>query len=135
MHELGGLLSASEISFPENKVSARAMALIIKNLLCNEITGRSAKKILCQVFAGDTRDIATIIREDDLKLESLPMDEYKTLAQRLLADNPEMAEKIRSGKQLSKLQWFVGQMMRSGKGKLEAKKAEAVLKELLGIND
>ena len=134
MHELGGLLNASEISFLDHKVSNRAMALIIKNMLNNKITSKSAKFILCKVFDGDSRDVDAIIAEDNLELEVLPMDHYKNMAQSLLADHPDIADKIRSGKQLGKLQWFVGQMMRLRNGRLDAKKAETVLKELLGVD-
>ena len=110
------------------------MALIVENLLKNRITGRSAKLLLSKVFNGDSRDIDTIITEEDLQLEILSVHDYEMMAQSLLAENPDMVEKIRSGKQIGKIQWFVGQMMRLGKGKVEAKKAEAILKELLRID-
>lgn len=60
-------------------------------------------------------------------------EEYLTMARTLLAENCERVQLIQQKRQLGKLQWFVGQMMRQGKGKAEATKAEAVLKELLDL--
>jgi aspartyl-tRNA(Asn)/glutamyl-tRNA(Gln) amidotransferase subunit B len=43
-----------------------------------------------------------------------------------------MVEQIRAKNQLGKLGWFVGQMMRMGeKGRVEAQKADEILRELI----
>lgn len=134
MHELGGLLSAADTPFSKNQVSTIAMASILKNLLDNRITGNTAKRILAMVFDGDSRSIADIITEENLELKSLPRDEYLFLAQDLIKDNSEMVRSISGSKNpQGKIMWFVGQMMRKNPGKIEARKAEAVLKELLGL--
>lgn len=134
LHELGGLLSASETSFSDAQVPADALAIIIQNLLQKRITGRTAKQLLSIAFDGDTRDINLIIKEQNLELRSLTDHEYEDMAQGLMSSNQEMAEKIRSGGQMGKLQWFVGQMMRQGEGKVEAGKAKATLKRLLELH-
>ena len=85
-------------------------------------------------FDGDTRDINLIIKEETLELRGLTDQEYEEMARGLVCENEEMAEKIRSGGQMGKLQWFVGQMMRQGEGKVEAVKAEAILKRLFKLD-
>lgn len=109
------------------------MVSILQNLDEGKITGSTAKKLLAMIFDGDKRDVNTIIEEDDLSLQHLSREEYIMMAQALLDKDPQTVEKIRNGKQLGKLKFFVGQMMRQGSGKVEAQKAEAVLKELLGL--
>lgn len=134
LHELGGLLSAANISFSPTIVAPRSMVSILQNLNEGKITGRTAKEILAMVFRGDERDVNNIIEQDDLGLQRLSREEYIMMAQALLDEDPKKVEQIQKGKQLGKLKFFVGQMMRQGSRKVEAQKAEAVLKELLGID-
>ncbi|MCJ1318657.1 hypothetical protein MMC15_003987, partial [Xylographa vitiligo] len=135
IHELGGLLSGSNSTFSSNQVPVPALASIISNLLQGRITGRTAKQLLSMAFNGDTRDVDAIISEENLRLESLSPEEYNVLAQKLLSENPDMVAKIQAKSQVGKLQFFVGQMMRIGRGKVEARKAEGVLRRLLKMKD
>lgn len=134
LHELGGLLGAANIPFSPTIVPPRSMLSILQNLDEGKITGRTAKEVLAMVFGGDERDVNTIIEQDDLSLHRLAREEYIMMAQALLDKDPKKVEQIQKGKQLGKLKFFVGQMMRQGSGKVEAQKAEAVLRELLGID-
>lgn len=109
------------------------MVSILQNLDKGKITRSTAKNLLAMVFEGDERDVNTIIEQADLSLQRLSWEEYIIMAQALLDKDPKKVEQIQKGKQLGKLQYFVGQMMRQGSGKVEAQKAEAVLKELLGL--
>ena len=109
------------------------MVSILQNLDRGKITGSTAKRLLAMVFDGDARDVNAIIEQDDLSLQRLSRDEYVAMARALLDEDPKKVEQIREGKQLGKLKFFVGQMMRRGSGKVEAQKAEAVLRELLGL--
>ena len=109
------------------------MVSILQNLDEGKITGSTAKRLLAMVFDGDKRDVNTIIDQDNLSLQRLSREEYVTMAQALLDEDPKKVEQIQRGKQLGKLKFFVGQMMRQGSGRVEAQKAEAVLKELLHL--
>lgn len=134
MHELGGLLSASEKAFSPDIVPAEALASIIRNLLGSRITGRTAKQLLSMVFEGDPRTVHTIIDEENLRLHPLTAEEYQGMAETVISENSQMAEKVKKG-QTGKLQFFVGQMMRQGEGRVEAVKAEAILRQLLGLGN
>lgn len=134
LHDLGGLLSAAKIPFSPTIVPPRSMVSILQNLNEGKITGGSAKKLLAMVFGGDERDVDTIIKQEDLSLQHLSREEYVMMAQALLEKDPKIVKQIQKAKQLGKLKFFVGQMMRQGSGKVEAQMAEAVLKELLGLD-
>ncbi|CAD6593538.1 MAG: hypothetical protein ASARMPRED_007634 [Alectoria sarmentosa] len=134
LHVLGGLLSATNIPFSPTIVPPKSMVSILQNLNEGKITGDTAKKLLTMVFGGDERDVNAIIEQDDLRLQRLSREEYIMMAKALLEKDPKIVEQIQKAKQLGKLKFFVGQMMRQGSGKVEAQKAEAVLKELLGLD-
>ena len=109
------------------------MASIIENLMADRITGRTAKQLLTMVFHGESRDIDTIIKQENLELVRLPREQYLALAQRLIDEHGEIVRQITQKGQVGKVKWFVGQMMRKGEGKVEAARAEAIVRELLGV--
>lgn len=134
LHEMGGLLSAAATPFSPKLVPPETMADILANLYDDRITGTTAKQLLAMVFNGDKRVINTIIKAENLELQHLSRDEYLAMAQTLIDKNAEKVQQIQQKRQMGKLMWFVGQMMRRGEGKVEANKAEATLKELLGLD-
>jgi Asp-tRNA(Asn)/Glu-tRNA(Gln) amidotransferase B subunit len=132
LHELGGLMNVSHKTLAEVRVPARALASIIFNLHRKRVTNEGAKKLLALAFAGDTRHIETIIREEDLEVKTHSEAEYRAMAEALVAQHPEIADKVRQG-QKGKLQWFVGQMMRGHTG-MDPQEAARALKPLLGLD-
>lgn len=132
LHELGGLLTKADRAWDSEIIPARSLADIVDHLQQKLITGPTAKQVLAVVFEGDHRPIPQMLEEDNLLLRPLSREEYLALAETAMAQNPQMVEQIRSKNQLGKLGWFVGQMMRTGeKGRVEAPKAEEVLRELI----
>lgn len=139
LHELGGLQAkadadadAAAAGWDANRVPAATLAEIIDTLQSKRITGATAKLVLGMVFDGDTRPIAQLLEEDNLLLRPLSREEYVALAEETLRLNTKMVEQIRAKQQWGKIGWFVGQMMRAGeKGRVEAQKAEEVLRELI----
>ncbi|KAL4918879.1 GatB/GatE catalytic domain-containing protein [Aspergillus aurantiobrunneus] len=132
LHELGGLLTKADLAWDAERVSAESLAAIIDQLQRKRITGATAKRVLAMVFNGDRRPIVQLLEEENLILRPLSRDEYIALAEAAIEQNPQMVEQIRSKNQLGKLGWFVGQMMRMGeKGRVEAQKADATLRELI----
>lgn len=132
LHELGGLLTKAGRAWDAQIVPARFLADLVDHLHRKLITGPTAKQVLAAVFDGDRRPIPQLLEEDNLLLRPLSREEYVVLAEAAIAQNPQMVEQIRNKNQLGKLGWFVGQMMRTGeKGRVEAPKAEEVLRELI----
>ena len=85
------------------------------------------------VFGGESRDVNTVIKAENMELVRLSRKEYSALAQRLIDQHTEMVQQIKQKGHVGKVRWFVGQMMRQGEGKVEADRAEAVVRELLGL--
>ncbi|KAL4795531.1 Glutamyl-tRNA amidotransferase subunit B, mitochondrial [Aspergillus venezuelensis] len=132
LHELGGLLTKADLPWDAERVTANSLASIIDKLQRKQITGATAKQVLAMVFDGDKRPIPQLLEEENLILRPLSREEYIALAQAAIESNPQMVEQIRDKNQLGKLGWFVGQMMRMGeKGRVEAHKADAILREII----
>lgn len=81
------------------------------------------------VFEGDGREVKEIIKQNNLEIQHLS-EEYVLVAKALVEANPDIANKVRNG-QKGKFQWFVGQLIRQGRGKVDAEKAASVLRPLL----
>ena len=133
LHELGGLLAKSDLSWDPDRVPAQALAEIVDHLARKKITGTTAKSLLAMVFDGDARAVRQIIEEDNLLLQPLSREEYVALAEDIIRRSPKMAAQIREKGQLGKLGFFVGQMMRLEAGRMEPQKAEETIRELLGV--
>ena len=132
LHELGGLLTKTDQAWDAKVVPVRSLADIVDHLDRKLITGSTAKEVLAAVFEGDRRPVPQLLVEDNLLLRPLSREDYLALAEAAMAQNPQMVEQIRSKHQLGKLGWFIGQMMRTGeKGRVEARKAEEILRELI----
>lgn len=132
LHELGGLLAKADVAWDAELVPARTLADLINQSLHKKVTGPVAKQVLAMVFEGDRRPMQQLLEEEGLLLRPLSREEYLALAQPLISANPQMVAQIRDKKQLGKLGWFVGQMMRAGeKGRVEAQRAEEILRELI----
>lgn len=132
--ELGGLMTSADIAWSENIVPAEQLASIILHLLRRQITGPTSKQLLSKVFYGDERPVERIIEEENLLLVPMTRDEYLSLVQGVLDDNPETITAIKEKGQTGKLMFLVGQTVRRGDdGRVEAKKVEEILRELLEI--
>lgn len=132
LHELGSLLTTSEMAWTDNKVSPGALADIIDQLIHSKVTGSTAKQVLKMVFDGDERTVGQIIKEDGLAFRPLSSHEYEVLAKDVIEANPDVVEQICDKGRTGKLMFLVGQMMRQGEeGRVEAQKAEKTLRQLL----
>ncbi|KAF2115449.1 GatB/GatE catalytic domain-containing protein [Lophiotrema nucula] len=130
--ELGALFKDS--GWSKDRVPSDELASILQHLLCKEITGRTAKRLLQMKFDGDPRRIERIIDEHHMLLIPMSSEEYKTMAQQILEEKPDVVKDIIEKGQEKKVKWFVGQMMARGKeGTVEASTAEGVLRELLKL--
>lgn len=132
IHELGSVIASSSRLSTTHARRPEALMQVLRYLVKKQITGQSAKKLFLLALENPGRHVKDIFKEENLELKEIPRAEYLRIAQILIDANPEMAEKIRKGHQ-GKLMWFVGQMMRDGKGSIEAQRAREVLEELLAV--
>ncbi|KAI9889001.1 MAG: hypothetical protein M1814_006059 [Vezdaea aestivalis] len=135
LHELGGLLNGSQMSWFENPVASEPLSFIILQLLDKKITGPTAKHVLRLVFDGDTRTVSQILDQDDLWLQPLSASQYRDWAQQVIDGNPAVVKVIKSTtKRDGKLQFLIGQMMRRDElGRLEPVKAKDALLSVLDL--
>jgi aspartyl-tRNA(Asn)/glutamyl-tRNA(Gln) amidotransferase subunit B len=132
LHELGSLLSTSDIPWSQNRVTVSHMARIIHETILGHITGTAAKQVLRMVFEGDRRSISRIIEQDGLAFRPLSDEEYENLADRIIAKHPILVNDIKEKGKQGKIMFLVGQIMRHGEdGRVEAKKAQLFLEQAL----
>ncbi|OJD30537.1 mitochondrial cytochrome c oxidase assembly factor [Diplodia corticola] len=132
--ELGGLMTSADVDWSDDIVPAEQLASIILHSLRGQITGPTAKQLLSKVFYGDERPVERIVEEEKLLLVPMTREEYLSLVQEVLNDNPDTITAIKEKGQTGKLMFLVGQTVRRGDdGRVEAKKVEEVLRELLEI--
>lgn len=132
--ELGSFLK--EEPWDSERVSPSQLAAIISHVWKKSITTRSGKLILATLFEGDQRSVDDIVTEEKLQLTPLSREEYIRIARSLLNEKPSMVKDIVEKGQTKKVMWFVGQMIaRSPDGSVEPDKAEAIMKEVLGLDD
>ena len=135
IHEVGSVTasskSASAIALKKPMVLVRVLRLLVEK----KITGQSAKRLFLLALENPGSTMSRLLKEKKLELKEVPRAVYLRMAQSLIDANHEMAEKVRKGHQVhqGKLMWFVGQMVRDGKGSIEAPRAKEVLEELLAV--
>ncbi|KAF2862238.1 hypothetical protein K470DRAFT_17789 [Piedraia hortae CBS 480.64] len=136
LHEIGGLLTASALSWAKQPVTARELADVLSNSSNKQITARAAKQLLATLFDipnGSPRpSVEQLIDAGNLRLRPLSDDEYVQLARTIMDQNPQMVAAVRDKGQKGKIMWFVGQMVRTGEeGTVEPEKAKMVVEKLL----
>lgn len=114
------------------------MAQIIASVVRGEITNESGKNLLSKLFNGDTRDVATIIKEENMLVRDVADEEYTGVAQELVEANSGMVKAIKEKGQQGKVMWFVGQVMkemakRKGRGGASAEKSKSAVLEALDL--
>ncbi|PNS14356.1 Glutamyl-tRNA(Gln) amidotransferase subunit B, mitochondrial [Sphaceloma murrayae] len=136
LHEIGGLLATADMAWCDLRVSSQDLAAILRHLTLRCITGRSAKQLLQTVFDGNAtgKSIEMLIEEGNMLLRPMSDVEYRSLAQDVMTESPDIVAAIREKGQRGKIMFFVGQMMRrADEGTVEADKARQVLEELLRV--
>ena len=136
LHELGGFMAADNQPWSELSVTYAHLAAILENLLQKQITARSAKQLLQQIYSDSDPAVSVedLIDEGNLRLRPISEEEYRQLAQDIFDQNPDMVQAIKDRGQKGKAMFFVGQMIRNAEeGTIEAEKARQVVEEMLGI--
>jgi aspartyl-tRNA(Asn)/glutamyl-tRNA(Gln) amidotransferase subunit B len=145
LHEMGGL--THDLASEDNALNmtseggclipAPQLAMLIHLLSTNRITGRTAKKVLSELFAagleGREETAEDIIEREGLWFAPLSEGEYEVLARSVMEGNEKVVEEILAGKE-GKVHFLVGLMMRADRdGRVDATSArEVLMKEIEG---
>lgn len=141
LHEMGGLThpDADEVNpldftrLGNSLVKVDKMARLLGYVMQNKVTGRTAKKVLAELFDSAIRKDHTtpekIIDQFGLWYTPLSEQEYDALARSVL--DMDVVKQILAGK-TKKINFLVGQMMRKDdEGRVRAQQATAVLQKII----
>jgi len=109
------------------------LARLIHYLDTKKITGKTAKRVLAQLFesavVGNKMSVEEIINQEGLWFKEMSEEEYEELAKSVL--DMGIVEEILAGKE-GKINFLVGQMMRrDGEGRVDAVRAREVMRNVV----
>lgn len=112
----------------EIKITPKQLAELVKLIDDKKIRANKAKDVLSKMLEnGD--DVKTFIKEEDLA--GLSDDDLRTLCQGAIDANPKAVEDIKNGKDKA-INVMFGYVMKNSRGKADVKKAEAMIREMIG---
>ncbi len=126
--ELLGRLNAAKMGLERSPVTPDALASLIRLINDGTISGKIAKVVFDEMFAGAGEPSAIVARQGLTQIT----DESTIVAavEKVIADNPSQAALYRGGKTAT-LGWFVGQVMQATGGKANPALVNKILKEKL----
>ena len=110
------------------KTTSAQLAELVKLIDDKKIRANKAKDVLSKMLESGL-DVTEYVREEDLA--GLSDDDLKTLCQGAIDANPKAVEDIRAGKDKA-INVMFGYVMKNSRGKADVKKAEAIIRELIG---
>lgn len=112
----------------EIKTTPKQLVELVKLIDDKKIRANKAKDVLSKMLEnGD--DVKTFIKEEDLA--GLSDDDLRTLCQGAIDANPKAVEDIKNGKDKA-INVMFGYVMKNSRGKADVKKAEAMIREMIG---
>jgi aspartyl-tRNA(Asn)/glutamyl-tRNA(Gln) amidotransferase subunit B len=129
MGELLRLLNATGQSAAEARLRPEALAGLLKLIETGTISGKIAKTVFEEMFqTGKTA--AGVVQEKGLTQIS-DEDELARVVAEIVAQNAEVVEQIRGGKEAS-FKFLVGQVMRATRGRANPEAVNRLLREKIG---
>lgn len=112
----------------EIKTSALQFSALVKLVDEKKIRANKAKEVLSQMLESG-KDVSEYIKADDLA--GLSDDDLRTICQGAIEANPKAVEDIKNGKDKA-INVMFGYVMKNSRGKADVKKAEQIIRELIG---
>lgn len=126
--ELSRLLNAENIPITETKIAPEQLGAMLRLIQDGTISGKIGKTLLEEMFQTG-KAAEEIVREKGM-VQVSDASAVETMVDEVLAANPKEVERYRSGEE-KLLGFFVGQLMRASKGKVNPGVANDVLKKRL----
>ncbi len=128
MNDVMRILNDAGIMADRLKLTPQYLAEIIKLVDDNKINTSTGKALLEKVQTGGKAPAAIVEAEG---LAQVSDDSaIRSICEQVVADNPAEVESYKGGK-ITLIGWFVGQVMKSSRGKADPNIARKVLQELL----
>jgi aspartyl-tRNA(Asn)/glutamyl-tRNA(Gln) amidotransferase subunit B len=125
----GGLLADKNIAFEDQKISPENFAEFIVLIAKGRLSTRNGLQVL-QKMMETGADPEHLIEEHNLNLV-VDESELSLVVQKIMAANPDEAERFRNGEQ-KLIKFFLGQIMKETGGKADPNVAKMVLEQELG---
>lgn len=109
-----------------------ALADVIAAVQAKKINMPTARKIFAQIVAGDQREVAAIIEQDNLT-QVTDVAAISEALKAAIAKNPQAEAEVRGGKAQTAM-WFVGQIMQQLRGKAAPDAVTAAVAEFFGLD-
>ncbi len=110
------------------KTTSSQLAALVKLIDDGKIRANKAKEVLSQMLESG-KDVTEYIKAEDLA--GLSDDDLKALCQGAIDANPKAVEDIKNGKDKA-INVMFGYIMKKSRGKADVKKAETIIRELIG---
>ncbi len=124
--ELLGRLNADGLSATESPVTPDALGQILARLADKKLSGKLAKLALARAYEGEK--LAAIF--EDLGEQVVDPNAIREPVKQLIEDNPAQVQKYLDGNQ-QLIGWFIGQIMKTSKGRANPQVVKSVLTEML----
>jgi aspartyl-tRNA(Asn)/glutamyl-tRNA(Gln) amidotransferase subunit B len=128
MGELSGMLNRDNLEITESRISAGALAGLLKRIVDTTISGKIAKEVFESMWA-DGKAADAIIEERGLK-QITDSGAIERVIDEVMAANPKQLADYRSGKD-KLFEFFVGQVMKATRGKANPAQVNELLKTKL----
>ena len=129
MGDLTGALHRAGKEIETSPVTPEMLAGLLRRIEDQTISGKIAKQIFDAMFTG-LGDADTIIEREGLR-QVTDTGAIESLVDEVIAANPEQVDQFRSGK-TKVLGFFVGQVMKTSKGKANPQQVNELLRSKLG---
>lgn len=146
LHEMGGLASDAGEEGDALQMTSEGdcvipdiqLSSLIHYLDSNQITGKTAKKLLPALFENETKGVMKSVKDmiDEGGLWFIPLsdEQYEEIARSVVEAHPQQVEEVLGGgkKGKGKLNFLLGQMMRRDEeGRMDPQRATKVIEEVI----
>jgi aspartyl-tRNA(Asn)/glutamyl-tRNA(Gln) amidotransferase subunit B len=126
--DLFGLANEAGIEVYDSKVAPEQIAGLVKLIDDGRISGKQGKQVLGEMFANG-KDADAIAAERGLEQVS-DTGQLEAFVDEAIAENPDVAEKIRGG-QMGAIGFLVGQVMKKSRGQANPGVVNGLIKDKL----
>lgn len=128
MGDLSASLNKERLSIEESPINAQELAMLLNRIADHTLSGKMAKEVFERLWNKEGT-VDEIIEKQGLK-QIRDTGEIERLIEQVLLENPEQVEAYRQGKD-KLLAFFVGQVMKHSKGKLNPQDVSEWLRKKL----
>lgn len=129
--ELFGRLNKMDIEFCNLSISSQDFGSLLQLIISNKISGKIAKEVLDKMFETNEKPEDIVEKYNMAQISNY--DEIEKYVDDIISANPEKVKEYRAGKE-KLFVFFVGQVMKMSKGKVNPQSANEILTNKLRSN-